>query len=43
MKALIDAGVLSKITKGVKLLGKGSEKFSALKTPIALEVTDAST
>mmetsp|Transcript_30637 Transcript_30637/g.37870 ORF Transcript_30637/g.37870 Transcript_30637/m.37870 type:complete len:101 (+) Transcript_30637:345-647(+) len=43
MRGLVEAGVLSKITKGVKLLGKGSDKFSALKTPINLEITDAST
>ena len=42
MKSLVDAGVLTKINKGVKLLAKGSEKFSALKTPINLEVSDAS-
>ena len=42
MKDLIDGGVLSKISNGVKLLGKGSDKFSALKTPITLEVSDAS-
>ena len=42
MKDLVDAGVLSKINKGVKLLGKGADKFSALKTPIELEVSDAS-
>ena len=42
MKDLVDGGVLSKIKNGVKLLGKGSEKFAALKTPITLEVNDAS-
>ena len=42
MKDLIDSGVLSKISTGVKLLGKGSDKFTALKTPITLEVSDAS-
>lgn len=42
MKTLVDAGVLGKITNGIKLLGKGSEKFNALKTPVSLEVTDAS-
>lgn len=42
MKSLIDAGVLSKINNGVKLLAKGSDKFSSLKTPINLEVTNAS-
>jgi len=42
MKSLVEAGVLSKVTRGVKLLGKGAEKFSSLKTPIHLEVSDAS-
>ena len=42
MKNLIEVGALSKITNGVKLLGKGSDKFTALKTPVTLEVTDAS-
>ena len=42
MKNLIEGGVLSKITNGVKLLGKGSDKFSALKKPITLEINDAS-
>lgn len=42
MKNLFDAGVLSKIPYGVKLLGKGADKFSELKLPISLEVSDAS-
>ena len=42
MKDLVHAGVLTKIKNGVKVLGKGSDKFSVLKTPITLEVTDAS-
>ena len=42
MKDLVDAGVLSKVNNGVKILGKGSDKFSTLKTPVTLEVTDAS-
>jgi hypothetical protein len=42
MKSLIDAGVCSKITNGVKLLGKGAENFSALNIPINLEISDAS-
>ena len=42
MKSLVDAGVVSKINRGVKLLGKGAEKFNALNTPINLEVSDAS-
>lgn len=42
MKDLLDAGVISKVTDGVKLLGKGQEKFEALNTPINLEISDAS-
>ena len=42
MKSLLEAGVLSKIENGVKILGKGTEKFAALNTPINLEVSDAS-
>jgi len=42
MKSLLEAGVLSKIDNGVKILGKGTEKFAALNTPVNLEVSDAS-
>ena len=42
MKDLYDAGALSKIKYGVKLLGKGAEKFTDLKVPITLEISDAS-
>lgn len=42
MKDLLDGGVLSKIQYGVKLLGKGADKFTDLKQPISMEVTDAS-
>ena len=42
MKNLIDGGVLNKINNGVKLLARGGDKFSSLKKPITLEVTDAS-
>ena len=42
MKALLEAGVLSKITHGVKILGKGAEKFQKLNTPVNLEISDAS-
>ena len=43
MKTLVDSGVVSKVSpNGIKLLGKGSDSFSALKTPITLEVSDAS-
>jgi len=41
-KSLVDAGVLSRVRNGVKLLGKGADKFMALKTPVSLEVNDAS-
>ena len=43
MKDLLDAGVVSKITHGVKLLGKGAEKFNALSMPVNIEISDAST
>ena len=42
MKDLFDAGVLSKIKYGVKLLGKGADKFTDLKMPISMEISDAS-
>ena len=42
MKDMFDAGVLSKIKYGVKILGKGAEKFTDLKTPVTLEISDAS-
>ena len=42
MKALVEAGVVSKISHGVKLLGKGVEKFKQLNTPVNLEISDAS-
>ena len=42
MKDLVEAGVLSKVQNGVKLLGKGSDKFTALNKPITMEVSDAS-
>lgn len=42
MKSLLEAGVLSKIEHGVKILGKGNDKFAALNTPVNLEVSDAS-
>ena len=43
MKELLEAGVLSKIKHGVKVLGKGANKITALDRPITLEVSDAST
>jgi large subunit ribosomal protein L15 len=42
MKNLVEAGVLTKIKSGVKLLNQGQKKFSELKTPITMEVSDAS-
>ena len=42
MKSLVEAGVISKISHGVKLLGKGVEKFKQLNTPVNLEISDAS-
>lgn len=42
MKALIDAGVVSKISHGVKILGKGIEKFQQLNTSVNLQISDAS-
>ena len=42
MKALFEAGVVSKVSHGVKLLGKGFEKFQQLNTPITIEISDAS-
>ena len=42
MKVLFDAGVLSKIKYGVKLLSGGAERFQELGVPIVLEASDAS-
>jgi len=42
MRHLMEAGVVSKIEYGLKVLGGGSQKFEALKTPVNLEVSDAS-
>jgi large subunit ribosomal protein L15 len=42
MKALLEAGVVSKISHGVKLLAKGVEKFQQLNTPVNLQISDAS-
>lgn len=42
MSDLFRAGAVSKITDGVKLLGKGHEKFEALSKPVSLEISDAS-
>jgi len=41
MKALFEAGVLSKIRHGVKILGAGADKLVALGKPISLEASDA--
>ena len=42
MKDLLNAGVISKVQDGVKILGKGSEKFKQLNVSLNLEVSDAS-
>ena len=42
MKDLKDAGVVSKIKDGVKLLSKGVEQFKQLNVSLNLEVADAS-
>ena len=45
IKHLFDAGVVNKITFGVKVLGRGSDRLEAISTsmgmPISLEVSDA--
>ena len=42
MKDMFDAGVLSKVQYGVKLLSKGADKFVDLKLPVSIEISDAS-
>ena len=42
MRDLLEAGVVSKIVHGVKLLSKGVEKFAALGKSVDLEISDAS-
>ena len=42
MKVLFDAGILTKIKHGVKILAAGSERLAAFGVPITLEATDAS-
>ena len=37
-----DAGVISKIKDGVKILAKGVDRFRELNVPLNLEITDAS-
>ncbi len=41
-KDLKDAGVISKIKDGVKVLAKGVDRFRELNVPVNLEITDAS-
>jgi hypothetical protein len=41
MKDLLEAGVVSKVTDGIKLLGKGKDKFEALNKSVNLEISDA--
>lgn len=42
MRDLVEVGALSKINHGVKLLGKGKDKFMALKKPVNFELSNAS-
>lgn len=42
MRDLLECGCLSQIKYGVKLLSKGAEKLKEIKTPLNLEITDAS-
>ena len=42
MRHLLEAGVVSKVKDGIKLLSKGSSKFQALNIPLNLEISDAS-
>ena len=42
MKDLLDAGVVSKIGDGVKVLGKGADRLKELGVKLDLEVSDAS-
>ena len=46
MKKLFEIGAITKITHGVRVLGRGADKLSAISeslgTPISLEVSDAS-
>jgi hypothetical protein len=42
MKDLLDAGVVSKIGDGVKVLGKGADRLKELGVKLDIEVSDAS-
>lgn len=42
MKNLLESGVISKVGDGVKILGKGVERFKELDVKLNLEVSDAS-
>lgn len=42
MKDLKDAGVVSKVKDGVKILSKGIDQFKQLNVKLNLEVADAS-
>jgi len=42
MRDLLEKGVISKVQDGVKILGKGAEKFKSLNVKLNLEVADAS-
>lgn len=42
IKDLVESGVVSSVKDGIKILGKGAEKFKALDVKLDLEVSDAS-
>lgn len=42
IKDLVNSGVVSSVKDGIKILGKGVEKFKALDVKLDLEVSDAS-
>jgi len=42
IKDLVNSGAVSNVKDGIKILGKGAEKFKALDLKLDLEVSDAS-
>lgn len=42
MKDLLDSGVVTKVRDGVKILGKGAERFKSMNIKLDMEVADAS-
>jgi ribosomal protein L15 len=42
IKTMYDSGVVTKVGPGLKLLGRGAERFKELGVPIHLECSDAS-